>query len=60
MTDPTASPITQQFMTDVETAMNSINYPPPVGAGIAVGLAKEIADATAKALLALEARIAPA
>jgi hypothetical protein len=59
MTDPTGSPITQQFMHDVEAAMNNINYPPPVGAGIAVGLAKEIADATTKALLALEARIGP-
>jgi hypothetical protein len=60
MTDPTPAPITQQFMADVQTAMSNIDYPPPVGAGIAVALAKEIADATAKALLALEARIAPA
>jgi hypothetical protein len=57
VTSPTGSPITQQFMADVQAALNNINYPPPVGAGIAVALAKEIADATTKALLALEARI---
>jgi hypothetical protein len=47
-------------MADVEVAMNSINYPPPVGAGIAVALCKEIAEATSKALQALEARIGAA
>jgi hypothetical protein len=57
MTDPTQSPIAHQFTQDVAAALDNITYPPPVGAGIAVGLAKEIADATTRALLALEAKI---
>jgi hypothetical protein len=57
MTDETLPPITQQFTADVSAAIGRIDGPPMVGVGVAVALAEDIANATAKALQAIEERL---
>jgi hypothetical protein len=58
MTDEVSPPITQQFMQDVAAAVSRIDSPPPVGVGVAIVLANDIASAAAKAIRALEERLA--